>query len=430
MKQHQRTRNVGKCLKAAVSLLLILLPGVIFSQARILDSVPGDQVHHHTHPNPADSAKKHYALEFNIAQMSDGAYLTGGDTISRFFNLNVTTLTARLHTERLGWWKGGIFKFRAMANYGQYPSTDYLKDIQYFNNAEGLGNRIYLYQLYYKQSLFNDKLDLLIGQQDLNIEFALPINGGGLMNSSFGLHPDISVNFPQFSTYPFTTQGFRAIGKITNNLSIMGAVFNGGMKEVEANKYGTNWLWDKENDGLFTMGEIVFDKKKDNEHDMLSIKAGGYKHTMGAESLNPDEPGKILNDRYGVYGIIDAVLFREKNNPEHGLGMFAQISSSPSMSNILTSYYSGGLAYTGLIKGRDEDILSVGYTSANLNKFLYQDIDGMTNAESVLDISYMLTLHESIVIQPDFQYLMNIGGVKGHNAAVFMIRVSLFKDFL
>ena len=63
-----------------------------------------------------------------------------------------------------------------------------------------------------------------------------------------------------------------------------------------------------------------------------------------------------------------------------------------------------GITYTGLLQGRDEDVLGIGIASAEL-------FQGGTNRETVTEIFYRALLTPRVSLQPDVQYIASPSGI-------------------
>jgi len=73
--------------------------------------------------------------------------------------------------------------------------------------------------------------------------------------------------------------------------------------------------------------------------------------------------GKSYRDDIGFYTSCDQMLYKENADPEdsQGLGGFFRYGYAPSEKNDITNFFSLGLQYQGLLDGRDEDVLGVGF---------------------------------------------------------------------
>jgi hypothetical protein len=147
-----------------------------------------------------------------ISQRSE--YLENGD------------IMLSIDAEKLMGWKGASFSFYALANAGGSPS-EIVGDMQTVSNIDA-DDTWKLYEAWYQQNLFDEKLSLLLGLFDLNSEFDVTENAGLFLNSSFGIGPDYSQsggNGP--SIFPTTSLAFRVRVQPTDAFYVQSAVFDG-----------------------------------------------------------------------------------------------------------------------------------------------------------------------------------------------------------
>ena len=99
-------------------------------------------------------------------------------------------------------WEGGQFFVYLLNNHGNALSP-LMGDFQVANNIEADSNSR-LYEFWYQHHFKNGSLTL--GQHNLNSVFAITETGGFFINSSFGIQPDLSANFP-ISIFPLAGLG-------------------------------------------------------------------------------------------------------------------------------------------------------------------------------------------------------------------------------
>ena len=111
--------------------------------------------------------KNDHGIRFTGAWLGDtNALMSGGIpnaqtwTSDSLFLFDVT-----LNTEKLGAWRGGLFGTQILQFNGD-PVNEQAGTVQGYNSLPGAPplNRFELYQLWYRQALFNDKLFLRVGK--------------------------------------------------------------------------------------------------------------------------------------------------------------------------------------------------------------------------------------------------------------------------
>ncbi len=157
-----------------------------------------------------------------------------------------------------------------------------------------------------------------------------------------------------------------------------------------------------------------------------TFKLGGWRlfsapqqQSVGNNALPidlPAIPGEVADQDYGLYGILDQMLYRlpGKGVPK-GISIFGRVIGAPSEGNMIQFYWDGGFTFTGLSAARLDDILGIGvaYTGVSSKTSAFQKSTGETiiaNHETVFEASYTAEIVPGFTLQPDFQYFWNPGG--------------------
>jgi carbohydrate-selective porin OprB len=372
-----------------------------------------------------------------VMNMTDVAKVTG---LKKPYLLSVSGAQFTLFTKENKWWKGGMFSIYALNTFGDNPTSDDVHDIQMFDNIESfpdpdnhidfknggqLNYRTFIYNLYYQH--FFKKARILVGQYDLNYDFAFSNTGLNFLNSSFGVQPNIAYNVPTFSTFPFTNLTTRLEYNISEKWNFRFAVSqayggNLGGGEAMQNVHGTKYINNFKDGGAFFISEI---SRTNLKNDVLfsDYKLGFWSHT-GSKSLKFPNRTDLSDTKdnhfnYGAYLIADKLLYAEKSDSAQGLQAFIDLGWTPGDYNFFNYYAGGGFSYTGLLPKRGNDIVSLAIANPFISKGL-QD-SGLSTTEKAIEFNYNFVT-EHVNIQPCVQYLVNIGGLQNDNKAVFMIR--------
>jgi porin len=134
--------------------------------------------------------------------------------------------------------------------------------------------------------------------------------------------------------------------------------------------------------------------------------------------------GKRYRDDTGFYLSCDQMICKENNNPEdsQGLGLFARFGYANSDLNDIGNFWSLGAQYQGLIDGRDDDVLGLGFAQGVFSDFAAANAGaGFTDDhESVAELYYSAALTRQINISPSVQYVSNPGGDRTASDAVVL----------
>jgi len=328
-------------------------------------------------------------------------------------------------------WDGASINVYFLGNNGGVPG-DASGAAQGISNIAA-NNTWKLYEFWIQQNLFEDKLSLLAGLYDLNSEFDTRLSSALFINPSHGIGPDYSqsgLNGP--SIFSTTSLGFRALYHLSENVYIQGAVFDGVSGDPE-NPYGTHISLSKE-DGALIAGEFGIITNSDNLGKGYSKLAfGAWYYTSEFESVfQPGELGRpdIIEGNYGLYAFVEKFLHAESGDQEQGLAGFLRVGIADENVNQFGFYFGSGLTYKGLIKGMDNDLIGIALALAkNGSQFI-------KNAETVgelvdefeinIELTYSINILPWLLIQPDFQYVINPGTISNiDNALVLGSRIAI-----
>jgi len=115
-------------------------------------------------------------------------------------------------------------------------------------------------------------------------------------------------------------------------------------------------------------------------------------------------------DDTGFYAGVDQMLFKENDDPQdsQGLGLFGRYGWADDRCNDICQFWSLGFQYQGLLPGRDDDVLGVGFAQG---VFTDEARDSFTaDSESVWELYYSLVATEWMVVSPGVQYVTHPGG--------------------
>ncbi len=125
-------------------------------------------------------------------------------------------------------------------------------------------------------------------------------------------------------------------------------------------------------------------------------------------------------DDVGFYLSCDQMLTKENIvlQDNQGLGTFFRYGYANSKKNDVAIFWSLGFQYEGLMEGRDEDVLGVGFAQG-----IFSDRASMTyteDHENALELYYSAQVAPWVSISPSIQYVANPGGDKTVGDAVVL----------
>lgn len=348
-----------------------------------------------------------------------------------------------LDFEKLVGWEGASFYTRWLWLSGRDASEDLVGNFFTISNIAGF-NTFRNIELWFQQNLWDDKISLRIGQLAADSEFVISEYGSLFINGTFGWPAFIYTSIPNGGPgYPMGAPGIRLSLTPIEPVTLMAAVFQGDVFPQDVNRQGFRWRLNSEQ-GFLWLAESQFrlNQGKDDTGLPGTYKAGAWfqSGTYADISENGDEYWGNL----GFYFIVDQMLYREPSAVEsapaskdgktvtgknkivvpsvdaessnQGLGTFARFAFEPQDRNFLGFYFDTGLSYTGLIPGRDEDVIGIalgyGQLTNGAKDVLASSGETHPDYEIVLEFTYQANLTPWLSVQPDLQYIAHPGGTR------------------
>lgn len=290
----------------------------------------------------------------------------------------VLGLGADIDAQRLLNIPGGEFYASAIVYQGE-NSNGRAGSVQVYDNLcpPNDFSRIELYELWWRQRLFQDKLIVKIGKINAGGEFGQVLTPApvpeanmrdwtisDLLYTPSGLIP---TNF-FLPIYPNTAWGMAVSFLPTKNFYVSYGVFDGnGARGVQTGEE----VGPEFNSYLFHIGEVGYAWRLGDQGKPGRFGAGIWGQT-GALATGNSTANKTAaittNGATGYYAFANQRLwYRHPGIDPSGLIGFVQFGYSPSPSNIVSCYAGGGLTALGLVPRRPYDTTGVGIAWSKLN---------------------------------------------------------------
>jgi porin len=354
--------------------------------------------------------------------------------------LVASTLT--LDLEKLANWPGASVYAEGYQISGRGLSRNAIGNLLAVSTIEALPSTRLL-DMWFQQEFIERKVSLRIGQIALDDEFYISQYAANFINSTFGCPDLLSTDLPSGGPcYPFAAPGVRLRVAPTTSLTLSTAVFNGnpappgpGEPQIR-NSGGTNFLIGV--GGTFVLSELAysFDEGPDLPSPPSDLKLGGWYHTADFPDLRRDTLGRSLADptsngiaathrgNYGLYLILDKMLWQPPDAGARGFAGFLRVGGAAGDRNLINLELDAGLTYKGLFPGRDADLIGIAASYGRIggaargissDAVLFSGIaQPIRDYESVLELTYQLTVAPWWVLQPDLQAIFH---PNGHTAA-------------
>jgi porin len=386
-----------------------------------------------------------YGMTLGVTETSEVLGNVSGGRTQGFEYDGLTTAVLQLDTQRAFGLYGGLFNVSALQIHGRSVSADNLLTLQTASGIEA-DRATRLWELWYQQKMFDDKVDIKIGQQSLDQEFMGSQNANYFVNTMFGWPMLPSADLPGGGpAYPLSALGVRARVHVTDSISILAGVFNGSPVADNSgdpqmrNPSGTSFPL---NGGALAIAELQFAYPSSgtlvqaNQSDPLArtYKIGMWYDTerfadlhyddAGLSLANPASDGNAATHRgnYAFYAVADQMIYRFEGDPDRNINVFVRPMFTPLQDRNLISFsLNAGLTMHEPFFGRDDDTAGLGMGFARVsNRATGFDIDTAVynpgvysparHNETFLEATYQYQVMPWWQIQPDFQYVFNPGG--------------------
>jgi carbohydrate-selective porin OprB len=341
------------------------------------------------------------------------------------FELLLGIQGASLYAWAEGGWSDGI-DTSSIGSWTNANSDAYLAD-----------QPIQLSVLYWQQNFLNDRVQVRLGKLDSSAN-SFEYNGFAIgsdanvyaedetsqfLNGAFLFNP--SIPFPWYSL------GVSAVVVPTDWLYVYGAFV-----DDDPSEYGATSTFKTAFDGpayVFTNVETGL---------MLNLPSlighgdlpGTYRFGMWYQNRPKDNAWNPARSRattriddkrddVGFYFNFDQLLFRETDDPEdsQGLGAFTRFGLTDGDANPISTFWSAGVQYQGLIPRRDNDVLGFAVANSRLGDYA----EAVERNETVYEMYYNIEIAPWMHVSPSLQVITNPGGQDVGDAVVAGIRMHI-----
>lgn len=283
---------------------------------------------------------------------------------------------------------------------------------------------IYIWELYYEQMLFDDKVLLRAGRIDLTSGFechdcpaSFDCNAYANDETRQFLNNSL-INNP---TIPFSDPG---LGVILHVTPVEWWYVSAAVADANANShkggFSTAFHGPENTFSIYEMGFVP------NISSKKGRLPGTYRLGMWYDPQKKQrfDGNGFKSDDMGFYLSCDQMLFKENSvaDDSQGLGVFARYGHADGAVNEIANFWSVGAQYQGLIEGRDNDVLAVGVGQGLLSR----SGDFTASNETALECYYNMQITPWLHVSPDIQYIFNPGGdASVQDAVVLGVRVGI-----
>lgn len=325
-------------------------------------------------------------------------------------------LEVTLDLERLLGIEGTLF-IHGEGGWTDSQGTDGVGAGSYFGaNADAIGNRsLDIVELFYDVSLA-DSLGLTVGKIDFSGFFdasayandeASQFLNGALVNNP-------TIPFPDYSLGVILTYN------LSDNWYLTGGVADA---QADGRETGFNTAFHDKDYFFYILETGVTTAKESANGDLEGVYRFGVWNDPQPKAHS--DATKEYRDDIGFYASADQMLSKENNDPEdtQGLGVFFRYGYAEDKRNDMEHFYSFGAQYQGLIEGRDNDVLGMGFANGQFSE--KASTTYTKDHEGVIEAYYSIEVSETIHLTPDVQYVINSGGVNTSDALLAGLRLQV-----
>lgn len=363
-------------------------------------------------PAAGDIEGRSTPLTVEVGYMADVLSVVDGgiERGTRYLdNLHIST---EVDLERALGWDGATANVQLLYNNGRSIS-ELAGDTQAISNIEAEVRAVRLYEAWIDQRMGED-ISLRIGLYDLNSEFDALDTSSLFLNGSHGIGHDIGQtgeNGP--SIFPYTSFGARLDMEVAPDWIVRLAVLDGVPGDPNRPRATTISLGN--GDGALMIGELQAPLPDGK------LLVGHWRYDAGFERFD----GSMGEANDGWYLRGEHRLTTEPYDAAQGLAGFLRFGIADERYNEYSRYVGGGLVYTGLLPGRDEDEAGLAVSAAFASD-RFRQVSVAESAEIAIEATYNAGITEWLSIQPNLQYIINPSADPAiDNAVVFGFRIEI-----
>jgi hypothetical protein len=288
-------------------------------------------------------------------------------------------------------------------------------------NSLAAGSSAWVAEMYLQQTLAGGNLTLAAGRLAPGATFAtLPVFANYLSAAVAGNPAALGSNDPVFPAPPTNTQwAVQAIYNLGAEWQIAGGVFNNNPNAAAGARRGLDFGWRAGNRGAFFVGQVSWLHNQASNARGLpgEVTLGAFYDSNNFSNL---ATGVQEQGNWNTYLLAQQQVTGAPGNPV-GLTLWGAITSgSPQSINLIPLQMSAGASYQGLVRGRPNDIASIGWTYGKVS-----NSQPGASAQQTAELNYQWVANGWLTLTVDFQYLWRLNGMPSPGAAVVGLQAAV-----
>lgn len=353
--------------------------------------------------------------------VANSNYLLNGGVAnaSKLSNNGLFILNLTLDGEKLLGWSGASFSTEFLQFNGQ-DTNGQAGSVQGYSGLPGPTplDRSELYQLWYRQALFEDKFIFRIGKSLPSLDFDNVIKPASLDQEqafipaiSGLLYTPIFINPSMLGVMPGyynSTYGITASYAPVKQLYVTAGVYDGSLAQGE--QTGMNLLPNFNGSYLY-IAEVGSNWLLGQERKPGNIGIGAWSQS-GAVGNVPNLASPTSTDGVYVFGS-QRLWYRNPGVDNSGISAYIQYGINNSAILAMTEYVGAGFSAFGLVPKRASDSFGLGVAWSKLNQGIFTQ-----SSELMYQAYYQLAVTTSIFLEPAVSYIPDPGASINSSSAL------------
>lgn len=312
-----------------------------------------------------------------------------------------------LDFEQMELWKGGVLYVLAESSWNRDIGIDKVGNLFKVNGDAYLGDyALQVSELWFQQSLLDDKVRVKVGKMDLMIDFDL--NAVANDEKTQFLNPAL-VNMGNIP-FPDYAQGIMAAIQPANSFYLWAAIADA---QANGRHTGFDTLYHDECHtfsilelGLLPVWKTPWGRLPGGYRLML-----WYKPEPRPFLTNTTDALRHKTDDVGFAFNMDQMLWKENpasDDDAQAIRMFFRYGYAHDDVHLIEHFWSMGAQYRGIFPTRDDDILAFAFAQGIIGN--RSSNAGFGDRESIYELYYNIALLPWLSLTPDFQWIHRPGG--------------------
>ncbi len=275
-------------------------------------------------------------------------------------------------------------------------------------NGDAAGRRaVDVTELWYEQTMFDDTLRVRLGKIDITCGFecrGCPVTFDGSAYANDETSQFLNGALVNNPTIPFPDFGLGVV-VYWNPVEWWYASVGAMDAQADGRETGFRTTFHDEDYFLYLLETGIASELDSAEGPMPGTYRIGLWNDPQPKA-NSDST-KSYRDDVGFYLSCNQMLQKENSDLEdsQGLGAFLRYGCADSKANDIANFWSVGFQYQGLIEGRDNDVLGLGFAQG-----IFSDSAPITyteDYESAVELYYSARVAPWLAVSPSVQYITN-----------------------